>query len=122
MANTIDADLLIDTLSEKVVTFLGPRLAPLRAPILPPAPSLALDPGQEKTPRFPKEPRGLSALELAQVYSVDTLDMTRAPSLAILPFAVPSASLGAPRMAVTLSPKRRFSAFGCASLSPSFTQ
>lgn len=31
MANTIDADLLIDTLSEKVVTYLPERLAPLRA-------------------------------------------------------------------------------------------
>ena len=31
MANTIDADLLIDTLSSQVITFLGDRLAPLRA-------------------------------------------------------------------------------------------
>lgn len=31
MANTIDADLLIDTLSKRVVTTLGPALAPLKA-------------------------------------------------------------------------------------------
>lgn len=31
MANTIDADLLIDTLSQKAVTYLGAKLAPLRA-------------------------------------------------------------------------------------------
>lgn len=31
MANTIDADLLIDTLSSQVINFLGDRLAPLRA-------------------------------------------------------------------------------------------
>ena len=31
MANTIDADLLIDTLSQKAITFLGDRLAPLSA-------------------------------------------------------------------------------------------
>jgi hypothetical protein len=31
MANTIDADLLIDTLADRVITTLGPKLAPLNA-------------------------------------------------------------------------------------------
>lgn len=31
MANTIDADLLIDTLGQKAITYLGDRLAPMRA-------------------------------------------------------------------------------------------